>query len=168
MKLLHIMLPVMLLYSCGSAKQAYVSDEKEETSKVSASTVMESIETELKSILESGMEESVTVETTIYDTSRYDSVSGVSPVLSTTKATKSKKKDSKKTSETTKNANVSAGNEVTAKSNVSTEKHGEKSVAETKQPLYVSRILLGLAAVILVCILAYWVFTKYRAGSGKQ
>lgn len=167
MRGLLAILSVALFFSCGSAKHAYVSEENVESSKVSASTVMESIETGLKSILESGMEERVTVETTIYDTSRYDSVSGVSPVLSTTKATKSKKKDSKKTSETTKNANVSAGNEVTAKSNVSTEKHGEKSVAETKQPLYVSRILLGLSAVILVCILAYWVFTKFRAKSSE-
>lgn len=167
MRGLLAILSVALLFSCGSAKHAYVSEENVKSSKVSASTVMESIETGLKSILESGMEESVTVETTIYDTSRYDSVSGVSPVLSTTKTTKSKKKDSKKTSETTKSANVSAASDETANTVVSTEKHGDKSVAETKQPLYISSILFGLAFVILVCILAYWVFTKYRAKSSK-
>lgn len=163
MKILLLFLSVMLISSCGSAKQACVAEEKQEISGMAASDVLEDIETKLLSILESDMEENMTVETTVFDTSRFDSLSGKSPVLSKTKATKSKKKGSKKTSEASKKANISATNEESANLNITTENHREKSVAETKQPLYMSRILLGLAAVVLVGILAYWVFTKYRA-----
>lgn len=100
--------------------------------------------------------------TTEYDTSKADST-GKSPVLRTTKQLAVKHSGKKKKNETSKNENISATKEESAEQFHKNNNRREDTKAETKQPLYYSYILYGVALVILMAVLAYWVFSKYRA-----
>lgn len=154
---------VLLLSSCGSSKHISDFDEKQKVDIDAVSCLLSGLETVQTVTDEGELREIVEIETTVYDTSRLDSLSGTHPVLSKTKTTKTREKGDKKTSKTQKNANISATNEESAKINQVKNEKREVSATETKQPLYVSYILLGIASVVLVCVLAYWVFSKYRA-----
>ncbi len=154
---------ILILSSCGSSKHVSGIDEKQKVDIDAISCLLSGLETVQTITDEGNLHEIVEIETTVYDTSRLDSLSGTHPVLSKTKATKTREKGDKKTSETSQKANISATNEESAKINQVKNEKREIATAETKQPLYLSYILLGIASVVLVCVLAYWVFSKYRA-----
>ncbi len=100
--------------------------------------------------------------TTEYDTSKADS-NGVSPLLRKTKTLTIKRSNKKRTEQILKNENISANKEESANQLHKKSNKRESTKAETKQPLYYAYLLGGVALVILMAILAYWVFTKYRA-----
>lgn len=97
-----------------------------------------------------------------YDTDKVDE-QGKSPVKRTTAALTTKKKGSRNDTKTQKEQNISATKEESAEQVKQENNRREDTRAETKQPLYISFILFGVACVILMAVLAYWVFTKYRA-----
>jgi hypothetical protein len=112
-------------------------------------------------------------ETTWFDTSRTDS-NGVSPVLRKERVTSLTRhgKRSDKGSEDKSNTEGRQKNSATIKNSAKTEESAasenrsetkkDTSTSETKQVAYLSWLLFGLAFCILMAVLAYWVFTKYR------
>lgn len=105
--------------------------------------------------------------TTEYDTSKADST-GKAPVLRTTKSLAVRYSGKKKKNETSKNENISATKEESANHLTRNNNKRESTKAESKRPLYYSYVLYGVALVILMAVLAYWVFTKYRAARPQQ
>lgn len=176
---------LLLLASCGSVNKA-VKQDVERTTVTESSTVTSSqtntetssgtlsvTETTLHEQTDDSTETVTIKETTWYDTSKADS-NGVSPVLrketvtSTTRHGKRTNKgseeknnteDKSQSSTTTKN---SATKEESAESALRSKTEKETSMTETKQFAYLSQVLYGLAFCILMAILAYWVFSKYR------
>lgn len=112
--------------------------------------------------------ESATNETTIiaviteYDTDKVNEHNN-SPVKTPDGYLSHKKKGSKKNKETQEENNISATKEESANKVTNENNRREDTKAETKQPFYYAYILYGVAFVILMAVLAYWVFTKYRA-----
>lgn len=138
MKTLYLLISVFLIFSASSFRS---------TSKVT---------------------ESATNETTIiaviteYDTDKVNEHNN-SPVKTPDGYLSHKKKGSKKNKETQKENNISATKEESANKVTNENNRREDTKAETKQPFYYAYILYGVAFVILMAVLAYWVFTKYRA-----
>ncbi len=157
-----ILVLVFILGACRSSRHVsedFSADTLSQSSKssVDATSAEESHTTETDS-----SEVFVWTITTEYDTSKTDS-NGISPLFKTTKTLTIKRTSKKKEKETSKKENISATKEESANQVHSTSKKRESTKAETKQPLYYAYILGGVALVILMAILAYWVFTKYRA-----
>lgn len=138
MKTLYLLISVLLIFSASSFRS---------TSKVT---------------------ESATNETTIiaviteYDTDKVNEHNN-SPVKTPDGYLSHKKKGSKKNKETQKENNISATKEESANKVTNVNNRREDTKAETKQPFHYAYILYGVAFVILMAVLAYWVFTKYRA-----
>ncbi len=158
----YILVLVFFLGACRSSRhvsEVFSTDTLSQSSKMSvdATSAEESHTTETDS-----SEVFVWTITTEYDTSKTDS-NGISPLLKTTKTLTIKRTSKKKEKETSKKENISATKEESANQVRTTSKKRESTKAETKQPLYYAYILGGVALVILMAILAYWVFTKYRA-----
>ena len=152
----------LLLASCRSSKT--VVEEEKKDSLVQTSNVQVDIQTttETKTNEDDSTEVFTVTIITEYDTAKADST-GKSPVLRQTQITESKRKGSKKAQETTTKQNISATKEESANQVTQSKTRRENTKTETKQPLYYAYILYGVALVILMAILAYWVFTKYRA-----
>lgn len=100
--------------------------------------------------------------TTEYDTSKTDS-NGIAPLLKTIRTLAIKRSGKKQEENTLKKENISATKEESANELQRMYNKRESTKAETKQPLYYTYLACGVALVILMAILAYWVFTKYRA-----
>lgn len=158
-----MLLTVLMLFSCGSMqKTVSVQEETNTTVKGSETINGVSIFQETK-ISDDSLEIVITTHTTVYDTSRYDSITGKSPVLSETESTSTKRKGTKTKEDKNTKEQVSATKEESTINNAKVINQRKESASETKQPLYYSLLLYGFAFALLICTLAYWVFSKYRA-----
>lgn len=165
MKNIHIiaiLLAAFFLVACRSTKHVTESQSVDSVSLSSKTAV----DAESAAISHTEERDSSTtfvwMITTEYDTSRADST-GKAPVLRQTKSLAIKQHGKRKNDDITTNEKISATKEESAKQLTRKDNKRESTKAETKQPLYWSYILYGVALVILMAILAYWVFTKYRA-----
>ncbi len=158
----YILVLVFILGACRSTR--HVSEEFSVNSLKQSSKDTSSAALSEKSTTEETDSSDIFVWTitTEYDTSKADSTDKA-PVLRTTKQLTLKHSGKKKKNETSKNENISATKEESANEFHSNNNRREDTKAETKQPLYYSYILYGVALVILMAVLAYWVFSKYRA-----
>ena len=138
MKTLYLLISVLLIFSASSFRS---------TSKVTESATNE---TTINAVI------------TEYDTDKVNEHNN-SPVKTPDGYLSHKKKGSKKNKETQKENNISATKEESANKVTNVNNRREDTKAETKQPFYYAYILYGVAFVILMAVLAYWVFTKYRA-----
>lgn len=156
------LLAILLTSSCRSTKSMTETVEKDSLVQTSNLQVGASVITDSNTEEEDSMEVFTVTIITEYDTAKADSA-GNSPVARQTKVLQTKRKGSKKGKETTTKQNISATKEESANQVKQSNNKRESTVAETKQPLYYAYILYGVAFVILMAVLAYWVFTKYRA-----
>ena len=146
----------LLFVACGSSRRA-TENVSVDSASVSSQATIDAVSSELSRTEEHDSSDVyVWTITTEYDTSKADST-GKSPILRQTESLAVKHSGRKKRNDTKRNENISA-----------TEFHGntnkrENTRAESKKPLYYSYIIYGVALVILMAVLAYWVFTKYRA-----
>lgn len=164
MRICHFMLIILCCFMCSCRSTSKVAEQV-----VNQELAVESNEKLLDctsvTSTTSGEDSSETVSITItteYDTDKTDE-NGKSPVKRTTTVIKGKKKGSKNNTTTEAKQNISATKEESANQSTQENNRREDTRAETKQPLYLSYILFGVAFVILMAVLAYWVFTKYRA-----
>lgn len=172
--------------SCGSAKKVVKQSIDQTSTETYSNTVQGTADVNVSTGLSSAIEAAtyeqtedstatlVIKKTLWFDTSHCDSL-GVTPVLReetvtsltchgkrTNKGSKDKSNAEGK-SNSFATINYSANKEESAVSTNRCKTEVAKSLAETKQLAYTSWMLYGLAACILMAILAYWVFTKYRA-----
>lgn len=165
MKTLYLLLSILLIFSvssCRSTSKVTESATNKTTNVVSNEKVEDISSVTNQSVQEDSSETTILTVITEYDTDKIDE-HGNSPVKRQTATLATKKKGSKKNNETQKENNISATKEESA-NNVTNENNlREDTKAETKQPLYYAYIIYGVAFVILMAVLAYWVFTKYRA-----
>ena len=184
---------IFVLVSCGSSRS--LSKEKVNEKVVSATrndSIGETTREKNSSILtestdssnrekeeektDSQYKEVLTItETTIYDTSSTETIkqtkvekfaSSSNVKAKVTSVTKNKEtalaKEEKRDS--TKSTKQYA-NEEKKERNVESDK--KQSISESKQILYIALVLFGIVLVIIVGVLAYWVFSKYRRRSNK-
>ena len=122
-------------------------------------------------------------ETTIYDTSSTEN--GTPKIKQTIKQTKVEKFASSsnvkaKDTSVTKNKETALAKEEKRDSTKSTKQYAneekkernvesdkKQSISESKQIFYIALALFGIVLVIIVGVLAYWVFSKYRRRSNK-
>lgn len=122
-------------------------------------------------------------ETTIYDTSSTEN--GIPKIKQTIKQTKVEKFGSSSNTKTrdtseTKNEETALTKEEKRDSTKSTKQYAneenkernvesdkKQTVSESKQILYIALVLFGIVLVIIVGVLAYWVFSKYRRCNNK-
>lgn len=170
MKDYHIVMATfisLVLCSCRSTSKVsdcLINETKVENSNQSLLDV--TTETSNTSKEDSSETVSITIITE-YDTDKVDE-NGQSPVKRKTTVMSGKKKKSKSNTATEKKENISATKEESANQVKQENNRREDTKAETKQPLYFSYILFGVAFVILMAVLAYWVFSKYRAGKPQD
>ena len=161
--ILTVLLVIFLSASCRSTK--HLTEEVVDDSLAQTSNVQIGVTTTTETTVEE--EDSTEVFTvtiiTEYDTAKADST-GKSPVLRKTKVLETKRKGSKKAQDTTTKQNISATKEESANQVNHKYNKREDTKAETKQPLYYAYLMYGVALVLLMAVLAYWVFSKYRAG----
>lgn len=165
------------------------ADSIGETTKISDSSTLTESKDSSNSIKEeeradSQSKEVVTItETTIYDTS--STGNGAPKIKQTIKQTKVEKFASssntktKDTSVTKNEEKVLAqeekrdsekstklyANEEKKEQNVESDK--KQTISESKQILYIALVLFGIVLVIIVGVLAYWVFSNYRRCNNK-
>lgn len=133
------------------------------TLKVTTNDKVLDVKSEVSNVAVDDSSETVSITIiTEYDTDKVDA-NGQPPVKRKTATVTGKKKGSKKKGTTETKQNISATKEESAEQVIQENNRREDTRAETKQPLYFSYILFGVAFVILMAVLAYWVFTKYRA-----
>lgn len=166
-QMLYVCFIVMMLASCHVNKHMAEQASSVDSVSVSVTNTTEQASTSVVSIREA---DSTTLfvytVTTEYDTSKADS-NGVAPVLKKVEAYISRMTGHKKEKDCQDNIKISATKEESANQvNIKNNKR-EYSKAESKQQLYWSYVLYGVALVVLMAILAYWVFTKYRATRSK-
>lgn len=166
MKCYHIiMVTFICLFLCSCRSTSKVSDCLiNETQVENSNQSLLDVRTETSNTFIEDSSETVSFTIiTEYDTEKVDA-NGQSPVKRTTATMTGKKKGSKKKGATETKQNISATKEESANQVKQENNRREDTKAETKQPLYFSYILFGVAFVILMAVLAYWVFSKYRAG----
>lgn len=169
-RILYTVLMLVLVFSLGACRSSRHVSEDFSTDTLSQSS---SVSANVASMEESHTAETDSSETfvwtitTEYDTSKTDS-NGVSPLLRTVRTLKIKRAYNTKKEDTSKKENISATKEESANQVHSKSHKRESTKAETKQPLYYAYLLGGVALVILMAILAYWVFTKYRAACPQK
>lgn len=152
----------LLFVACGSSRRASENVSVDSAS-VSSQATIDAVSSELSRTEEHDSSDVyVWTITTEYDTSKADST-GKSPILRQTESLTVKHSGKKKENDTKRNENISATKEESAKEFHGNTNKRENTRAESKKPLYYSYIIYGVALVILMAVLAYWVFTKYRA-----
>ena len=184
-QVVRLIVCLLLLTSCGSVQKAVKEDISQTSTVTSSSTenrqtvtsaTSESSQTQVSTTQEQvdDSTETVTVtHTTWYDTSKADS-NGVAPILKeetvtsktrhgkrSTKGSEEKNNTEDKSQSSSTSTN-SATKEESAESDLKSKTEKDTSMTETKQFAYLSQVLYGLAFCILMAVLAYWVFTKYR------
>lgn len=153
---------VLFLIACRSSRSASESVSVDSLSQSSKTAVDVASTEHSRTVEQDSSDMYVWTVTTEYDTSKADST-GKAPVLRQTKSLSVKRSGRRKQNEKSKNENISATKEESATQVNKSNNKRERVKAETKQPLYCAYIIYGVALVILMAVLAYWVFTKYRA-----
>lgn len=169
-KILCIGLLLVLVFFLGACRSSRHVSEDFSTDSLSQtlSTSVNAASTKESHTAETDSSETfVWTITTEYDTSKTDS-NGLSPLLRMTRTLTIKRTCKKKEEDTSKKENISATKEESANQVHSKSHKRESTKAETKQPLYYAYLLGGVALVILMATLAYWVFTKYRAARPQE
>lgn len=164
-RLLYLVLllnAVLLIVACRSSRSASESVTVDSLSQSSKAAVDRASTEHSRNVEQDSSDVYVLTITMEYDTSKADST-GKAPVLRQTKSLSVKHSGRKKENEKSKNENISATKEESATQLNKSNNKREHAKAEIKQPLYCAYIIYGVALVILMAVLAYWVFTKYRA-----
>lgn len=159
---LPVILMVFAVCSCRSTSKVteIVTDE---TLNVTSNEKVDDVTSVTSNSVCEDSSETVTITVvTEYDTDKTDEQGRV-PVKCTIATLTTKKQGYKDETKTQKEQNISATKEESAEQVKNENNRREDTRAETRQPLYYSYILFGVAFVILMAVLAYWVFTKYRA-----
>lgn len=165
MNTLYLLISVLLIFSASSFRSTgkVTGSATNKAINVVSSEKIENISSETtQSVQEGSSETTIIAVITEYDTDKVN-VHDNSPVKTPYGYLSHKKKGSKKNKETQKENNISATKEESANKVTNENNRREDIKAETKQPFYYAYILYGVAFVILMAVLAYWVFTKYRA-----
>lgn len=187
MKNLNVLLVALLLVSCGSTKKT-VKDETKGQSSLETSverkdsirvSEQETLRTSLSQMAHMDVEDSTevwTVTTTSwYDTEKADS-NGVAPLLKqeTVRSVSFHGQRSKGTAgnaiTSEKKSNIALTSQEKEERNVSAEnviKTSTRSTGSVSKARPVFYVTAGVVLAILMAILAYWVFSKYRAARNR-
>lgn len=151
-----------ILSACHTSMDVTEEQHADSTSIITDSVVCTVVTTENHIEVADSSETIVWTVITEYDTSRADST-GKSPIRKTTQSLVKKSTGKKSKDNTTKGEALCAAKEVSAVKVTRNNNKRESTKAESKTPLYYAYTVYGVALVILMATLAYWVFSKYRA-----
>lgn len=150
----------LLLISCGSSKKA-TNEAMISTSNAVTVTGESMVNTETGTEVTDEYEVVVvTTVTTNYDTNKTDST-GEPVIESKVEKTVIKERGSNKSKQTNTTNNVSATKEENVSGKVESENVVSEAFEENKQMKHAGDLAKGIAFLILA-ILAFWVFSKYR------
>ncbi|MBR5592851.1 MAG: hypothetical protein IKW46_02140 [Bacteroidaceae bacterium] len=150
----------LLLISCGTTKK---NATETTVATITTVTTTEVSEEKHEASTEVTDEYEVVTETTVttkFDTNKVDS-NGAPVIESRVEKTVQKSRGSNNTKQTNTTNNISATKEENVNENTNTENVVHEEKEESKQMKYAAELFFGIAFLVLA-ILAFWVFTKYR------
>lgn len=152
----------LIFASCGSVKHSSEKQEHAEMTQKSYIAGDLSAFSVCSLAFHTNNDEVSTFEAVFFDTSRYDSTTNTSPIAKIVRGERKKNEKGSGTASTNKDINQSYTQESTASKNTSVKQSREAAAAETKMPFYLAFMVCAGVLAVLVGILAYWVFSKYR------